>query len=139
MLIFAPIMYTVSETTVMGINFKKKSVYFIYISIIISIINIAGNMLLVPIIGARGAAISTGFSYIIYFTLRTYFSQKLINFNFDLKRLYFIIALITIYSLFLTFYNNLFLTIGVGILLLILLLIIYMKVIKEVYENLMKK
>ena len=96
-------------------------------------------MLLVPIIGARGAAISTGFSYIIYFTLRTYFSQKLINFNFDLKRLYFIIALITIYSLFLTFYNNLFLTIGVGILLLILLLIIYMKVIKEVYKNLMKK
>ncbi len=139
MLIFVPMMYTISETTVMGINFKKKSVYFIYISIIISIINIAGNMLLVPIIGARGAAISTGFSYIIYFTLRTYFSQKLINFNFDLKRLYFIIVLITIYSLFLTFYNNLFLTIGVGILLLILLLIIYMKVIKEVYENLMKK
>lgn len=139
MLVFAPIMYTISETTVMGINFKKKSVYFIYISIIISIINIAGNMLLVPVIGARGAAISTGFSYIIYFILRTYFSQKLINFNFDLKRLYFIIILMLIYSLFLTFYNNLFLTIGIGILLLILLLIVYIKVIKEGYKNLIRK
>lgn len=139
MLIFAPIMYTISETTVMGINFKKKSIYFIYISIIISIINIAGNMLLVPVIGARGAAISTGFSYIIYFILRTYFSQKLINFNFDLKRLYFIIILMLIYSLFLTFYNNLFLTIGIGILLLILLLIVYIKVIKEGYKNLIRK
>lgn len=139
MLVFAPIMYTISETTVMGINFKKKSVYFIYISIIISIINIVGNMLLVPIIGARGASISTGISYIIYFTLRTYFSQKLINFNFNLKRLYFIISLITIYSLFLTFYNNLFLTIGIGVLLLVLLLVIYRKVIRGVYENLIEK
>ena len=105
MLIFIPIMYLLSETTHMGIGFKKKTKYYFYISIIVSITNLIGNIILVPYLGAKGAAISTGLSYIIFFSCRTYFSNKLINFNFDLKRLYLIIILNLCNALILSFVN----------------------------------
>ena len=139
MLIFIPVMYLISETTVMGISFKKKSKYFLYISIVVSITNILGNIILVPFLGSKGAAISTGVSYILFFALRTYFSNKLINFNFNLKRIYFIIILILGYALFLTFYDNIFLNIGIGILLQIIIIVAYFPILKELYFKYIKK
>ena len=64
-LVFMPIMYLLSETTMIGIGFKKKTKYFLYVSVIASISNLIGNLFLVPYLGAKGAAISTGISYII--------------------------------------------------------------------------
>ncbi len=138
MLIFVPIMYLISETTMMGIGFKKKSKYFLYISIIVAIFNIAGNILLVPKYGAKGAAISTGISYIIFFSFRTYFSIKLINFGFNLKRIYTVIALLLCYALYLSFYNNLKYTILLGVLLIILVLLIYKSVLLELKQKFIK-
>ena len=65
-LVLVPIMYTISETTVMGINFSKNTKCHIYVAIVSAITNIIGNLILVPKYGARGAAISTGLSYIIF-------------------------------------------------------------------------
>ena len=138
MLIFVPIMYLISETTMMGIGFKKKSKYFLYISIIVAIFNIVGNILLVPKYGAKGAAISTGISYIIFFSFRTYFSIKLINFGFNLKRIYTVIALLLCYALYLSFYNNLKYTILLGVLLIILVLLIYKSVLLELKQKFIK-
>ena len=138
MLIFVPIMYLISETTMMGIGFKKKSKYFLYISIIVAIFNIIGNILLVPKYGAKGAAISTGISYIIFFSLRTYFSLKLINFGFNLKRIYMVIILLLCYALYLSFYNNLKYTILLGGLLIITVLLIYKSVLLELKQKFIK-
>jgi len=138
-LVFIPIMYLLSETTMIGIGFKKKTKYFLYVSIIASISNFIGNLLLVPYLGAKGAAISTGISYIIFFSARTYFSNKLINFGFNLKRIYVITFLMLLYALFLSFYNKMYLTIGLGILLEIVLLLIYYPVMKELYSKFIKK
>ncbi|WP_338951462.1 lipopolysaccharide biosynthesis protein [Fusobacterium nucleatum] len=138
-LVFIPIMYLLSETTMIGIGFKKKTKYFLYVSIIASISNFIGNLLLVPYLGAKGAAISTGISYIIFFSARTYFSNKLINFGFNLKRIYVITFLMLLYSLFLSFYNKIYLTIGLGILLEIVILLIYYPVMKELYSKFIKK
>lgn len=66
-LIFHPIMYTVSEITVVGINFKKKTHWHLWISVIAASVNFVGNTLLVPYYGARGAALSTGISYVFFF------------------------------------------------------------------------
>ena len=77
-IVFMPIMYTISETTVIGINFKKKPKCHIYIAVISAAFNLVGNLLLVPKLGAKGAAISTGLSYIIFFIARTYFSKNII-------------------------------------------------------------
>ena len=139
MLIFIPIMYLLSETTHIGISFKKKTKYYLYISIIVSVINVIGNIILVPSLGAKGAAISTGVSYILFFSLRTYFSIKLINFGFNLKRIYLVIILICIYSLILTFYNKFIYDFIIGALLSCIILILYKNEIKEIYLNYLKK
>lgn len=102
-LCFNPIMYTISETTVSGINFAKKSHLHIWIALLACIVNIIGNTILVPLIGGRGAAISTGLSYIVYFAARTAFSNKYFKVDFRLKR----VAILTIisfgYALYSTF------------------------------------
>lgn len=76
-LMFIPTIATVTSTTNMGIQFKRKTHFEIYVSIIVAIINVAGNILLVPRLGAVGASISTGFSFITFFYLRAYISNKL--------------------------------------------------------------
>jgi len=85
-LIFYPIMYTVSETTVVGINFKKRTHWHLWISIIAASVNFIGNSLLVPVYGARGAALATGVSYIVFFYSRTLISRKLFPVDYSLKR-----------------------------------------------------
>ena len=75
-LVFMPIMYTISETTVLGINFKKQTKYHGYIAAFSAISNIIGNLILVPKLGAKGAAISTGIAYIVFFLSRTYYGNK---------------------------------------------------------------
>ena len=139
MLIFIPIMSSISEITTLGISFTKKTKYFLYISIIVSLTNLFGNIVLIPLYGARGAAISTGVSYVLFFILKTYFSNRLIDFGFNLKRIYFVIFLMSLYALVLTFYNNVYFTILIGIILEILVLIIYFSVIKELYFKYIKK
>lgn len=96
-LVFMPIMYTISETTVLGINFKKVTKYHIYVAVFSAISNIIGNIILVPKMGATGAAISTGLSYIVFFIARTYFAGKLYKVNFKIIR--FGISIIAVYVL----------------------------------------
>lgn len=96
-LVFMPIMYTISETTVLGINFNKKTKYHVYVAILSAISNIAGNILLVPKMGATGAAISTGLSYIVFFITRTFYSGKLYKIKFKLRRFW--ISVLSVYVL----------------------------------------
>lgn len=75
-LCLSPIMLTISDTTVIGITFSKKSYLQIIASAIACVTNIAGNTLLVPVYGGVGAAISTGLSYIVFFAIRTVLSNR---------------------------------------------------------------
>ena len=132
-LVFMPIMYTISETTVLGVNFAKKTRNHIYIAIISAITNIIGNLLLVPRFGAVGAAISTGIAYIIFFASRTYYSNKFYKVNFKLKK--FAICIIAIYIL--AIYSTLN-TFNISVILLTLvvmaiLLLLYREVIYKIY------
>lgn len=76
-LLFFPIMYTVSETTTLGIFFSRKTSYNIVISLVSASLNYIGNYLLVPRFGSMGASISTGISYVVFFWMRTLISRKL--------------------------------------------------------------
>ncbi|WP_445490729.1 oligosaccharide flippase family protein [Niallia sp. 03133] len=71
-----PIMYTVSETTCLGIVFSRKSYLNIWVGVISIIPNIILNIVLVPRFGAMGAAVATSVSYMCFFFARTYFSNK---------------------------------------------------------------
>lgn len=96
-LVFMPIMYTISETTVMGINFKEKTNKHINITLFSAVFNCVGNYILVPMLGAKGAAISSGLSYVVLFVLRTYYSNKYYKVQYKLKK--FAFACVLIYCL----------------------------------------
>lgn len=104
-LIFNPIMSTISETTVGGIVFFKKSSRHIIVAVGACITNIIGNILLVPEFGGQGAAISTGIAYIVFFSLRTYLSNQLYYTNFKLKQFYLLTIVVSVYAFYNTFYD----------------------------------
>lgn len=102
-LIFNPIMYTISETTVGGLIFEKKSKLQIVVAVGACITNILGNTLLVPSLGCQGAAISTGISYIVFFSLRTILSNKYYYVDFKLKKFFFLTVTVICYAFYNTF------------------------------------
>lgn len=102
-LIFNPIMYTISETTVSGLVFMKKSKMQVVVALGACITNIIGNILLVPKLGSQGAAISTGVSYIVFFTLRTVLSNQYFYIDFRLKEFYMLTFAACAYAFYNTF------------------------------------
>ncbi|MDY0348810.1 MAG: oligosaccharide flippase family protein [Tenuifilaceae bacterium] len=70
----APLLYTLSETTVVGIGVTKKTLYAMAASIIALFVNVIGNYLLIPRYGAAGAAASTCVAFWFFFFFRTEFS-----------------------------------------------------------------
>ncbi|HDY7957620.1 TPA: oligosaccharide flippase family protein [Vibrio vulnificus] len=70
----APLLYTLSETTVVGIGISRRNSFSMLASLGAFIINVLGNLLLIPHFGAAGAAVSTCVSFWVFFILRTEFS-----------------------------------------------------------------
>lgn len=70
----APLLYTLSETTVVGIGITRRSGFSMLASLIAFAVNLLGNWLMIPRFGAAGAAVSTCISFWIFFLLRTEFS-----------------------------------------------------------------
>lgn len=72
-----------SLTTFMGSAYlvKKKSVMSFLTSMAGAVINIILNFLMIPVIGAQGAAVATVISYVAVFVIRTVTAQKYIRFK----------------------------------------------------------
>lgn len=69
-----PLLYTLSETTVVGIGISRRSTFSMLASIIAFVVCLIGNWWLIPIYGAAGAAVSTCVAFWVFFFLRTEFS-----------------------------------------------------------------
>lgn len=124
-LCFNPIMYTISETTVSGINFSQKSHLHIWVALGACTVNIIGNTIMVPFIGGRGAAISTGISYIVFFALRTILSNKYYKVDFQIWKISIVTILTFAYALFNTFVKFNVITIVGFIVCVAVLLVLY--------------
>lgn len=85
-LLFVPMLYTLSEVTVVGINYNKRTINHLYIAIGASLMNAVAAYLLVPAYGARGAAIATFVAYIVFFVLRTSISLKYYSVPYDFRK-----------------------------------------------------
>lgn len=72
-----PLLYTLSETTVIGIGVTRRSGFAMLAASLAFIINLLGNWWLIPSWGAAGAAVSTCASFWVFFILRTEFSMYL--------------------------------------------------------------
>lgn len=137
-LIFNPIMYTISETTVQGINFKKKSKYYIHIAIMSALINVIGNYILVPLLGAKGAAISTGISYVVFFYLRTIISNKLYRVNYNIGKFTISTLLLIILATYATFNSFDMILIILSSISIIVVSILYLDTIKYIFNKFVK-
>lgn len=137
-LTFVPVMYTISETTVVGINFKEKSYFHILIAAISTICNVIGNWIMVPRYGARGAAIATGLSYMVFFAARTYFSLKCYKVQFKLLKLGVCCVNIYILAVYASFhkFNIIYFLLGIGNL--IVLFVCYFDIFKLVVDRVKK-
>lgn len=137
-LVFMPIMYTISETTVLGINFKKKTKYHIYIAVFAAISNIIGNIILVPRMGATGAAISTGLSYIVFFLARTYFAGKLYKINLKMGRFWISIASVYVLAIAASLYTFNLTILILTIISIVIVLFMYRDILIKGYDMLKK-
>ncbi|MDT2827208.1 oligosaccharide flippase family protein [Enterococcus viikkiensis] len=85
LLCLTPLLYTLSETTTLGVIFSGKSYYNIYVTVCALIPNVILNILLVSKLGTIGTAIAQAVSYGVFYFLRTYFSKKC-GFSFSTKK-----------------------------------------------------
>jgi len=94
--------------------------------------------LLIPILGAKGAALSTGLSYVIVFTIESTVSEKLYPVKYKLKRAYFSTVVFSLVAAINTFIER----VGIGILSslvgLVVVILLYKDVFKEVLGDLLK-
>lgn len=125
-LIFSPVMLTVSECTVCGIDFVKKSRLHVIISMAACITNFIGNITLIPELGSKGAAISTGIAYIVFFSMRTFLAEQCYKVGYELRKFYGLTVVVFIYAIYNTFYEFNVWTI-IGAIVSYLLLVIWYK------------
>ncbi|WP_442801632.1 lipopolysaccharide biosynthesis protein [Serratia rubidaea] len=69
-----PLLYTLSEVTVVGIGISRRTVYSMLASLLALLANLGVNAYMVPRFGAAGAAVSTCFTFWLFLILRTEFS-----------------------------------------------------------------
>jgi O-antigen/teichoic acid export membrane protein len=76
----APLLYTLSESTGVGIGITRRSGFAMLAALVAFAANLLGNWLMIPRFGAEGAAASTCLSFWLFFLLRTEFSILLWKF-----------------------------------------------------------
>ena len=127
----SPIMLTISDTTVIGITFSKKSYLQIIVSAVACVANIAGNTLLVPVYGGVGAAISTGLAYVVFFAMRTILSNRYFPMKWGMGKFYVLTVLFLGYALYNTF-NSFGLVTALGYAaILAVLIVVYRDVVQD--------
>ncbi len=134
-LVFMPVLYTMSEVSVMGINFKKRPKYHIIVALISCGVNIIGNTILVPKIGPKGAAISTGIAYMVFYFSRTIISTKLYKVDYNLKKTILMLIMVTIFALYSSFTPFNALTAIIGITEIGILIFVYKETIKGIVKK----
>lgn len=130
-LAFHPIMYTISEVTVGGLVFKKKSKIQVIVSVVPCAVNLIGNTILVPLFGGRGAAMSTGVSYILFFAMRTILSNKYYYIDYSIKRFSLLTVFSVLYVTYATFHAANILLIFFYVFVVIVMLVLYKNTVKE--------
>ncbi len=138
-LVFSPVMYTISETTVVGLVFMKKSKYQVVAPLAACLINLIGNYILVPKVGCRGAAISTALSYIVFMLVRTMLSRHFFYVKYKMNKVMMMTVFLMGYAFFASFSDSFMGSFFIFICGLMVLAICYGSIIKEIIINIIIK
>ena len=124
------------EITSQGLNFKQQVRYYNISSVIVLFGNIIGNLILIPRYNILGAAVATGFSYIIYFVSGTLFSQKCYKVPYNFKSTYVYIPLLFIYAIISSFTQNSIINISGGLFCILVMFILDFRHIRDMWLGL---
>jgi O-antigen/teichoic acid export membrane protein len=113
---------TTTQVTAIGISLAKKTIYIVYITIIIALVNIGLNYILIPMYNEVGASFATMISYLLLTFFYSFISQKLFRIKYNLK--FIIWALLLLLGIFFLGQLNIFIRI---FLLFLCMLTIYIK------------
>ncbi|MDP2152532.1 MAG: lipopolysaccharide biosynthesis protein [Methylotenera sp.] len=91
-----PLLYTLSESTGVGIGIKRKTMFSMLAAVLALGVNALANWLLIPVYGAAGAAMASALAFFIFFLIRTEISSKLWK-SYERKKMY--ISLLLLMSL----------------------------------------
>jgi O-antigen/teichoic acid export membrane protein len=75
------------QVTAVGISLEKKTFLFARLAWLTALVNIIGNLLLIPLYGATGAAIATLISFLVLTSSYLYFTQRLHSLPISKRRL----------------------------------------------------
>lgn len=129
-----PVLSILFEMTGQGCKFVGKVKYFNYASLAAIICNLVGNTLLVPVLGGIGAALATAVTYVVYFLLGTYFSNRCYPIDYDLKKLIISLVLYGAYATYATWSDNIWLSAGIGMIMLAIHCIINRKTLSSLWK-----
>ncbi len=129
-----PILSILFEMVVQGIKFKQQLRYINYASVAAILCNLIGNTLLVPILGGRGAAMATALTYIVYFLIGTYFSEKCYPVGYPIRTLMISLVLYIGYAAFATFWTTEWISVVTGLVLLSLVCVLNRAVIADLWK-----
>jgi O-antigen/teichoic acid export membrane protein len=73
----APLLYTFSEVTGIGISVMRRTTYSLAVSVVAVVVNIIMNFAFVPKLGALGAMLATALSFWCFFVLKTEISARI--------------------------------------------------------------
>lgn len=94
LLLLIPMLYTLSEVTVVGVTYKKKTFQHLYVSAFSCIVNMLAAYLLIPRYGAMGASIAMIAGYFTFFIFRTYYGNKSYSITIDTRKFFVTISLV---------------------------------------------
>ncbi|MFQ6171910.1 lipopolysaccharide biosynthesis protein [Oryzobacter sp. R7] len=75
--IAAPLLYTLSEVTGIGINLARRTSWSVAATVLALLVSAVLNLLLVPLLGAQGAVLATMVAYVAFLVMRTEASRQL--------------------------------------------------------------
>jgi len=92
-----------TQVTAIGIGLKKKTIYMLYITIVVALVNIGLNYLLIPSYDEVGASVATMISFVLLTSMYAFVTQKLFRIEYDndfmLKTIFLLIAIVGLSSL----------------------------------------
>ena len=133
-IIFQPILYTLSETTVIGLNFKKKSKALLYITISSLIFNVIVNVILTKSYGIKGTSIAVGLSYIFFLILRTIVSYHYYKIKFHFSKMFICVCVLFTFALIHSFYPDSVISYWISLIIFLIVLIMYKGVSVLIYK-----
>jgi len=130
-----PVSIMMAIVVARGIDFAKKTYWFMVSDGVAALFNLFGNLLLIPSLGAKGAALSTGLSYVIVFAIESFVSVKLYPVKYRFKRAYVSIGIFVIVAALNSFIEKVSVGVLSSVIGLILVILLYQDVFKRLVRD----